>query len=120
MRLVLLALFITLPYFSFSQGFTIQVDSLELPTDRIPDSLDLPERVDRFKIKKDRPENTQNPFIVQVGEEEHRFQPNGEYQEILFTHDIEGLVVYILDDRRAQRGKPFKLKKFKKPKKDKK
>jgi hypothetical protein len=117
MRLVLLALFITLPYFSFSQGqgqgFTIQIDSIELPTDKIPDSLALPLRVDKFKIKKDKAENTKDPYIVQVGEEEHSFQPNGEYQEINFSHDINGLVVSILDDKRAARGKPFKLKRLK-------
>jgi hypothetical protein len=117
MRLVLLALFITLPLVSFSQGFTIQIDSLGLPTDKIPDSLDLPQRVDKFRIKKDKAENTQKPFIVQVGEEEHSFQPNGAYQQINFTHDIKGLVIYILDDKRAGREKPFKLNPRKKPKK---
>ena len=118
MRLILIALFITLPYFSFSQGFTIKVGVLELPIDKIPDTLDLlPERVDKIQIKKDKAENTPNPFFVQVGEEEHQFLPDGAYQEILFTHDIEGLVVAILDDRRAQRGRPFKLKKPQKGKK---
>jgi hypothetical protein len=113
MRRVLLALFIALPSFCFSQGFTIQIESLELPTDKIPDSLDLPARVDKFKIKKDKAENHKNPFIVQVGEEEHSFQPNGTYQEINFTHDIKGHVVFILDDKRAEKGKPFKLKPLK-------
>jgi hypothetical protein len=117
MRRVLLALFITLPFVSFSQGFTIQIDSLGLPTDKIPDSLDLPQRVDKFRIKKDKAENSQKPFIVQVGEEEHSFQPNGAYHQINFTHDIKGLVIYILDDKRAERGKPFKLNPRKKPKK---
>jgi hypothetical protein len=110
MRLILLALFITLPSFAFAQGFTIQIDSIELPTDKIPDSLDIPLRVDKIRIKKDKPEKVQKPFIVQVGEEEHSFVPNGEYHQINFTHDIKDLVVYILDDKRAERGKPFKLK----------
>jgi hypothetical protein len=110
MRLVLLTLFITLPYFSYSQGFTIIIDSLEVATDKVPDSLNLPQRVDKFRIKKDKKENTSNPFIVQVGEEEHRFIPNGAYQQINFSHDIKGLVVNILDDKRASRGKAFKLK----------
>jgi hypothetical protein len=110
MRLVLLALFIILPSFSFAQGFTIQIDSIELPTDKIPDSLDIPQRVEKFRIKKDKPEKTQKPFIVQVGEEEHHFEPNGNYHQINFSHDIRDLVVYILDDKRAERGKPFKLK----------
>jgi hypothetical protein len=118
MRLILIALFITIPYFSFSQndGFTILIDSIELPTDKIPDSLALPQRVDRFMIKKDRAENAQRPYVVQVGEEEHTFLPNGRYQQIIFTHDIKGMVIGILDDRRVKRGKPFKLKPLKIPK----
>jgi hypothetical protein len=110
MRSVLLMLFMTLPFLSYSQGFTIQIDSLELPTDQIPDSLAIPERVDKFRIKKDKAENKKDPYVVQVGEEEHTFIPNGQYHEINFSHNIKGMVVNILDEKRTQRGKPFKLK----------
>jgi hypothetical protein len=116
MRFILMALFITLPYFSHAQGqdkkFRIKIGLLELLTDAIPDLLDLPLRVDKFLIKiekeKDEPPLT---YTVQVGEEEHSFSTDGEYHEVKFSHDIKGLVVFILDEKRNRAGKPFILKK---------
>ena len=119
MRLILIALFITLPYFSFSQGFTLKIGAVELPTDKIPDFVDLPLKLETFQIKKDVADPTPRTYTLQIGEEEHTFLPNGEYQQIVFSHDIKGLMVGILDDKRTLRGKPFKLKPTKKPKKTK-
>jgi hypothetical protein len=109
MRLILIALFIALPYFSFSQGFTIKIGPIELPTDKIPDFVDLPLRVESFQLKKDVPDPTPKTYILQIGEEEHSFLTNGQYNQIRFTHDIKGLVAYILDEKRNVAAKPFIL-----------
>src|SRR5688572_27530648 len=109
MRLILIALFITLPYFSFSQGFTLKVGVLELPTDKIPEFVELPFRVDIFQIKKDVADPTPRTYTLQIGEEEHTFQSNGRYNQISFSHDIKGLVATILDENRNPVGKSFIL-----------
>jgi hypothetical protein len=116
MRLILMALFITLPYFSQAQGqgqlrkFRIKIGLLELVTDSIPALLDLPVRVDRFQIKKEKQNNEPSlTYTVQIGEEEHTFPTDGEYHEVVFTHDIKGLVVYILDENRNPAGRHFIL-----------
>jgi hypothetical protein len=113
MKLILIALFISLPYFSFSQDFKIKIGDLELPTDSISEDVDFPQRIDKFKIKKKKRDNNPVTHIVQVGEEEHSFLTNGEYNDITFTHDIKDLAIFILNERRAVQGKPFKLKKRK-------
>jgi hypothetical protein len=109
MRLILLALLITLPYFSFAQGFTLKIGAIELPTDRIPDFVDLPLRVEMFFIKKDASDPTPQTYTLQIGEEEHTFQGNGQYHQVTFSHDIKGLVATILDENRKAAAKPFIL-----------
>ena len=113
MKIVLIALLILLPCLSFAQGpFRIKIGQVEFPIDKIPDpvNLPLPQRFNKFLIKKDTPNSVPTPYIVQIGEEEHSFSTDGAYHEVVFSHDIKGLVVYILNEKRIQQGKPFKIK----------
>jgi hypothetical protein len=115
MRLILMALILTLPYLSHAQGqsqkFRIKIGLIELPTDSVPDFVDLPERVDRFQIKKEKNNNNEPTatYTVQIGEEEQTFLTDGNYHEVIFTHNIKGLVIYILDEKRNPAGKHFIL-----------
>jgi hypothetical protein len=113
MRLVLITLIIFLPYFSFAQGqglFRIRIGLTEFPTDRIPDNVDLPQRLNKFLIMKNRlPNEVPANYIVQIGEEEHSFTTDGEFHEIVFSHDVKGLLISILDEKRVPQGRPFFL-----------
>jgi hypothetical protein len=113
MRLILIALFIALPYFSFAQGFKIKIGNKEYDSDKIPDQEDLPQRLNKFMIKKAKGDSSPKTYTVQVGEEEYTFRTHGGYEEVKFTHDIKGLVVSILDEKRTRQGKAFTLKKRK-------
>lgn len=109
MKLLFIALFLALPSFSFSQGFTIKIGALQLPTDKIPEFVELPLRLDMISIKKDVADPTPKTYTMQIGEEEHTFQTNGQYNQIRFSHDIKGLVISILDENRNPAAKPFML-----------
>ncbi|WP_345160963.1 hypothetical protein [Pontibacter saemangeumensis] len=111
MRIALLILFIALPFFSYAQGFKIKIEGAEFPTDKIPEHVSFPNRVSKISIKKEVKDSVPSNFIVQIGEEEHSFSTNGAYHELKFSHDIRGLVVYVLSDKRSVQGKPFILKK---------
>lgn len=111
MKLFWILLLVALPYSSFSQDFTIKVGSAVFPVDKIPDHVIIPDRVSRFSIKKDKADDVSAEYIVQVGEEEQQFPADGKYHEVVFSHDIRGLVVSILDNRRNKRGTPFILNK---------
>jgi hypothetical protein len=116
MRLILMALLITLPCYSHAQGqvkkFKIKVGLLEVATDSITDALVIPERVDKFQIKKEKDKDEPTAaYTVQIGEEEQVFPTDGEYHEVKFTHDVRNLVVYILDEQRNPAGKHFILRK---------
>jgi hypothetical protein len=118
MKIIIVVLFSIIPYFTFAQGYRIKVkdkgkDS-EFSTDSIPGDATFSERVKKFSIKKEKKDSVSNAYIVQIGEEEHSFPPDGAYHEVEFSHDIRGLVVYILNDKRDIQGKPFILKKPKK------
>ena len=113
MKLLLLALFIALPYLSFSQDFRVKVGGNEFPTDKVPEHVTFPERVKKFSIKKEKADSVPSTYIVQIGEEEHSFPTDGAYHEVEFSHDIRGLVVYILNEKRTIQGKPFILRKSK-------
>jgi hypothetical protein len=128
MRLILFVLFLALPYFSFAQGqgkpkkFKIKIGLTEYLTDVLPSELDqLPQRVNKIwikeeKEKKDKDKDKDEPpltYTMLVGEEERVFLTDGEYHEMKFTHDIKGMLIYILDEKRAIHGKPFTLKKRK-------
>jgi hypothetical protein len=111
MRLVLIALIIFLPYFSIAQVpglFRIRIGLTEFPTDRVPDNVVLPQRLNKFLIKKERlPNEVPAKYIVQIGEEEHSFITDGEFHEIVFSHDVKGLLITILDEKRVPQGRPF-------------
>ncbi|WP_018479283.1 hypothetical protein [Pontibacter roseus] len=113
MKLLLVALFSILPLLSFSQGFSVMIGNTAYPTDKVPEHVTLPDKVKKLRIKTDRAEPASGPFIVQIGEEEHSFAGDGAYHDVEFSHDIRGLVVYLMDNKRKVRGKPFILKKRK-------
>ncbi|QMU31023.1 hypothetical protein [Adhaeribacter radiodurans] len=120
MRFIIIALFITLPYFSFSQGqgkgkFKIKINEKEYDTDKSPDIVDefFPQRIAKFKIKKEKNGDPTGRYVVLIGEEERTFQSDGEYHDVEFSHDIKELGIYILNEKRALAGKPFRLKKRK-------
>jgi hypothetical protein len=140
MKLILIVLFITLPFVSFAQGkgqekkFKVKIGTKEYPLNEIPEELDLPQRLNRVWIKEDKDKDKDNgkgknqgkvknkkaetdepiyTYTMLVGEEERSFLTDGEYYECKFTHDIKELVCYILDENRTVKGKPFTFKKRK-------
>jgi hypothetical protein len=102
---------VVLPYTAFSQEFLIRVNGSDFYTDKIPEHVTFPQRVTKITIKKEKPDTVTRIFIIQIGEEEHSFKTDGSYQDVEFSHDIRGLVVYILDEKRGIQGKPFILNK---------
>jgi hypothetical protein len=117
MKLILMALFITLPFFLQAQNqgkYKIKIDSKEYDTDKDTDIIDdFPERLNKFMIKKEKKGDESGTYTVQIGEEERTFQPDGEYHEVEFSHDIKDLGINILDEKRDRSAKPFRLKKRK-------
>ncbi|MFD3004016.1 hypothetical protein ACFS7Z_26935 [Pontibacter toksunensis] len=111
MRLLFFIAFIVLPYFSFSQGFTVKVAGLEFPIDKVPEHVTFPARVAKFSIKKDNPDQVPATYIVQIGEEERSFRTDGAFQEVEFSHDIRGLVIYVLNEKRVTQGKTLIIRK---------
>jgi hypothetical protein len=112
MKLILIFIVLLgIPYFSFAQEFKIKVGKKEYSADKIPENVKFPERVNKFLIKKDKKDTVSNSYTVQIGEEEHQFQTDGSYHTIEFSHDIRGLVIYILDEKRNKKGKTFILNK---------
>jgi hypothetical protein len=113
MKLILLALFIALPFLSFAQGYRIRVGTAEYDSDKVPEQGDYPQRVNKFFVKKMRGDREPKTYIVQVGEEEYTFKSSGDWQEVKFTHDVKDLMVHILDENRRQQGRSFTLRKRK-------
>ncbi|WP_439882595.1 hypothetical protein ACSX1A_05380 [Pontibacter sp. MBLB2868] len=113
MRHILILILIVIPYFSFAQDIKVKVGATEFLNDKVPDQVVFPEKVKKISIKKVKADRVPATYVVQIGEEEHKFKTDGEYHEIEFSHDIRGLVVYILNDKRNVQGKPFILKKAK-------
>ncbi|WP_162052653.1 hypothetical protein [Pontibacter pamirensis] len=111
MKLLFFILFITLPYFSFSQGFKVKVAGSEFPVDKVPEHVTFPARVKKFSIKKDKPDQVPATYTVQIGEEERSFRTDGAFHEVEFSHDIRGLVIYILNEKRVAQGKTLIIKK---------
>lgn len=120
MRILLVVLLSVLPCLVFAQKYKIKVKDKgkesEFAVDSIPESTYLSEKVKKLSIKREKGMNedknkAKEKHTVQVGEEEHTFLADGAYHDIEFTHDIRGLVVYILDEKRQVQGKPFILKK---------
>jgi hypothetical protein len=66
MRLILLVLFIILPYFSFAQGqgqekkFKVKIGTKEYALEELPDEIDLPQRLNRVWIKVDKEQEKDN------------------------------------------------------------
>lgn len=113
MRFLLITFFVAIPFLSFSQGFSVMIGKAEFPTDRVPEHVKLPDKVKNLRIKKNQADRVPGTYTVQIGEEEHNFTGDGAYHDVEFSHDIRGLVIYILDDKRKVQGKPFLLKKSK-------
>jgi hypothetical protein len=112
-----MVLFITLPYFLQAQNqgkYKIKIDEKEYDTDKDTDIVDdFPERLKKFMIKKEKKGDESGTYKVQIGEEEHTFEPDGEYHEVEFSHDIKDLAIFVLDDKRGKSAKAFRLKKRK-------
>lgn len=118
MKLLLVVLFVAIPFLSFSQGFNVMIGKAEYPTDKVPEHVTLPEKVKKLRIKMGQAgiiQTIKNPrtYTVQIGEEEHTFSGDGSYHDVEFSHDIRGLMISIMDEKRQVQGKPFILKKSK-------
>ncbi|PVY40663.1 hypothetical protein [Pontibacter virosus] len=131
MKLLLIIMFVALPYISFSQAFvikapspvssngkvpehvTFRVEQPISPTDRVPVHVNMPVKVTKLTIRKERKDSVPMTYTLQVGEEEQSFLGDGADHEVEFSHDIRGLVVSILDEKRAVQVKSFILKKSK-------
>ncbi len=111
MKLLLFVFLVALPFCSYSQKIKIKVGATEFDTDSIPAQAKLSNPVRKFSVKKDKPDKTVSTYVVQIGEEEQSFRNDGNYQEVTFSHDVRGLMVYILDEKRSVYRKPFILKK---------
>jgi hypothetical protein len=105
---------------SLAQGqdspFKIRIGTQEYETNEVPRELDLPQRLNRVWIKWDSERDPNAPFewyTMIVGEEERSFIADGQYYECKFTHDIKGLVCYVINQERAMAGAAFVLKKRK-------
>lgn len=113
MKFFLVALFVVIPFLSFSQGFNVMIGNAEFPTDKVPEHVSLPDKVKKLRIKKNQADKAPKTYTVQIGEEEHTFIGDGTYHDVEFSHDIRGLVVSILDEKRQVQGKPFLIRKSK-------